>query len=318
MPLQHKMMCDSNTFDVVIIGGGPSSLSASIYIAAAGYKVAYIEKNVPGGKLVNIVHNITNYPGFKSISGPDLALQMYEQAQQSGAISLFGEVSQIDQYLNYHVVYTTDGATRYAKALIIATGMNENKLIAKDADKYENKGISYCAMCDGGLAKDRDVIVFGNGDSALDNAIYLSKICKHIYLVVKYDKLNLQHSDINVLKQANNIEIIYNSTIDTVLGDGNKVTGAIIKDVNTNEQKKINCSCIFNFTGLNPATDFIKNTKLLDDKHFIIHNQKMETSIPGIYAIGDVCNNQFKQIPTAVNDGSVAGLNIIQYLKSWK
>ena len=318
MPLQHKMMCDSNTFDVIIIGGGPSSLAASIYIATAGYKVAYIEKNVPGGKLVNQVNNITNYLGFKSISGPDLALQMYEQAQESGAISLFGEVSQIDQYLNYHVVYTTDGATRYAKALVIATGMNENKLIAKDADKYENKGVSYCAMCDGSLAKDRDVIVVGNGDAAFYNAIYLSKICKHVYLIAKYDQLNLQHSDINVLKQTNNIEIIYNSIVDAVLGDGNKLTGAIIKDVNTNKQKTIDCSYIFNFTGLNPATDFIKNTKLLDDKHFVIHNQKMETSIPGIYAIGDVSNNQFKQIIIAVNDGSVAGMNIIQYLKTWK
>ena len=318
MPLQHKMMCDSNTFDVIIIGGGPGSLAASIYIAAAGYKVAYIEKNVPGGKLVNQVKNITNYPGFKSISGPDLALQMYEQAQESGAISLFGEVSQIDQYLNYHVVYTTDGATRYAKALVIATGMNENKLTAKDADKYENKGVSYCAMCDGSLAKDRDVIVVGNGDAAFYNAIYLSKICKHVYLVAKYDQLNLQHSDINVLKQTNNIEIVYNSIVDVVLGDGNKLTGAIIKDVNTNKQKTIDCSYTFNFTGLNPATDFIKNTKLLDDKHFVIHNQKMETSVPGIYAIGDVANNQFKQIIIAVNDGSVAGMNIIQYLKTWK
>ena len=318
MALQHKMMCDSNTFDVIIIGGGPSSLSASIYIAAAGYKVAYIEKNVPGGKLVNILNNITNYPGFKSVSGPDLALQMYEQAQQLGAISLYGEVSQIDQYLNYHVVYTTDGAIRYAKALIIATGMNENKLIAKHADKYENKGISYCAMCDGSLAKDRDVIVVGNGDSALINATYLSKICKHIYLVVKYDQLDLKYSDINALKQANNVEIVYNSIIDTILGDGNKLTGAIIKDMNTNQQKTIDCALVFNFTGTNPATDFIKNPKLLDDKHFVIHNQKMETSIPGIYAIGDVCNNQLKQITTAVNDGSVAGLNIIQYLKTWK
>ena len=116
MSLQHKMMCDSNTFDVIIIGAGPSSFAACIYLSNAGYKVAYIEKNIPGGKLVNIPF-INNYPGYKQISGADLALNMYEQAQKAGAISLFGEVSQIDQYLNYHVVYTTDGAIRYCKSL---------------------------------------------------------------------------------------------------------------------------------------------------------------------------------------------------------
>ncbi len=317
MALQHKMMCDSNTFDVIIIGAGPSSFAACIYLSNAGYKVAYIEKNIPGGKLVNIPF-INNYPGYKQISGADLALNMYEQAQETGAISLFGEVSQIDQYLNYHVVYTTDGTTRYCKALIIASGRIENKLDANDADKYENKGISCCAICDGALAKDQDVIVVGDSDSALSNAIYLSKICKQVNLIVRNDQFHVKDFDINLLEQIDNINVVFNSLVDTVLGDGTKVSGVIIKNLNNNEQQTIPCSYIFNYIGSIPATKYLLNTKLLDQSGYVIHNQKMETNIPGIYAIGDVTNNQFKQITTAVSDGTIAALNIIKYLNSWK
>lgn len=317
MGLQHKMMSDSNTYDVIVIGAGPSSFATCIYLGNAGYKVAYIEKNIPGGKLVNIPL-ITNYPGYKQISGADLALNMYEHAQKMGVISLFGEVSQIDQYLNYHVVYTTDGAIRYTKALVIATGTVENKLEAKDANKYEHKGVSYCAICDGALAKDKDVIVTGSGDLALTNAIYLSKFCKQIYLIVSNDQFRVKQFDLNLLKQANNIKVVFNSLVDTVLGDDNKVTGAIIKDINTNKQQTIDCSYIFNYTGSIPATNYLRNTKLLDNDGNVVHNQKMETNVPGIYAIGDVTNNQFKQITIAVSDGTIAALNIQQYLRNWK
>ena len=317
MSLQHKMMCDSNTFDVIIIGAGPSSFAACIYLSNAGYKVAYIEKNIPGGKLVNIPF-INNYPGYKQISGADLALNMYEQAQKAGAISLFGEVSQIDQYLNYHVVYTTDGAIRYCKSLIIASGTIENKLDAKDADKYKNKGISCCAICDGVLAKDQVVIVVGSSDSALNNAIYLSKICKQVNLIVRYNQFHVKDFDINLLKQMNNINVIFDSSLDTILGDETKVTGAIIKNLNTNQQQTISCSYIFNYIGSIPATKYLSNTKLLDQNGYVIHNQKTETSIPGVYAIGDVSNNQFKQITIAISDGTTAALNIIEYLNKWK
>lgn len=315
MGLQNKMMCDSNTFDVIIIGAGPSSFATCIYLDIAGYKVAYIEKNIPGGKLVNIPL-ITNYPGYKQISGADLALNIYEQAQKVGVISLFGEVSQIVQYLNYHVVYSADGAKRYTKALVIDTGTVENKLEAKDANKYEHKGVSYCAICDGPLTKDKDVIVIGSGDLALSNAIYLSKICNQVYLVVRLDQFRLKYFDLNLLKQTNNIKIIFNSLVDTILGDGNKVTGAIIKDVNTNNQQTIGCSYIFNCTSLTPATNYLRNTKLLDRDGNVLYNQKMKTNVSGIYAIGDVTNNQFKQITIVISDGTIAALNIVEYLNN--
>lgn len=317
MALQQKIMNDSNTFDVIIIGAGPSSFSASIYLANAGYKVAYIEKNVPGGRLVNIPL-IVNYPGFKQISGADLALNMYEQAEASGVIAIFGEVTQIGQYKNYHVVYTSDGATRYTKALVLATGMLENKLMAKNAEEYEHKGVSYCAICDGVFAKDKDVIVIGGGDSALSNALYLSKICKQVYVVVRRDQFRAKYVQQEQLSQVENIQVIFNSNVVTVLGDGNKVTGVEIKNNQTNEVKQINCDYIFNYTGSKPSNQYIIDKSILDENNKIIHNEKMETTIPGLYAIGDVTNNQYQQITIAVANGTVAALNIINYLNNWK
>ncbi len=313
MGLETRIVNDDNLYDVLIIGGGPACMSACIYLCRAGLKVAYIEKNVPGGRLVNIA-NIENYPGFDHISGPDLALKMYEQIDKLGAVLLYGEVIGIDRYKNYHVVYTKDGTTRYCHALIIATGNSNNKLDAIDAEKYENKGLSYCAICDGSLAKNKNVVVVGGGDSAISNAIYLSRIAANVSIIHRRDELRARKEFVDQAKKIKNINFILNSIVTDVIGDNKHVTGLKIKNVKTKKISDLKCEFIFVYIGSTSSTGFIKNKSLLNDHGLIKHDIHMQTSELGLYAIGDVAENNSNQITQCVSEGTIAALNIINYL----
>lgn len=313
MSLDIRVVNDSNLFDTLIIGAGPASMAACIYLCRAGLKVGYIEKNVPGGRLVNIA-NIENYPGFKNISGPDLALKMYEQVDQLGAIMMYGEVIGIDQYEKYHVVYTNDGATRYCHTLIIASGTVNNKLECLNTDKYVNKGISYCAICDGSLTKNKEVVVIGGGNSAISNAIYLAKIASKVTVVHRHDTFRANNELVEQAKKYENISFMMDSVPDEIIGDGKNVTSIKVNNVKNNNTTEIPCSFVFVYIGSQPSTGFIKNKSLINDKGYVIHNQNMETSVKGLYAIGDVAEHSTNQITQCVGDGTIAALDIIHYL----
>ncbi|WEK83043.1 MAG: FAD-dependent oxidoreductase [Mycoplasma sp.] len=315
MGLETRVVNDSNSWDALVIGGGPAAFSACIYLSRAGFKTAYIEKNVPGGRLVNIAL-IENYAGFSSISGADLALKMYQQAEGLGIQPIFGEVDSIDRYEDYHVVHTTDGVTRYCKVLIIATGTISNKLPAIDAEKYENKGVSYCAKCDGALAKGKEVYVVGGGDSAVTNAIYLSKICKKVTLVHLRGDFRAQKEYVEQLKKLPNCEIITCDEITKVYGDGEKVTDIDVTCKQENVTTKYKCDYIFVYIGSKPSTNFIKDPKLLGEAGYVKHDCYMATEVPGLYAVGDVSGSDYQQISVAVGQGTMAALNAIKYLNS--
>lgn len=317
MGLDIRIVNDSNLYDVLIVGGGPSCMAACIYLCRAGLKVGYIEKNVPGGRLVNIA-NIENYPGFSRISGPDLALKMYEQVDQLGAVLLYGEVTGIDKYENYQVVYTNDGATRYCYSLIIASGTVNNKLEAINADKYENRGVSYCAICDGSLAKGKDVVVIGGGNSALSNAIYLAKIANNVHIIHRRDQFRGDDELVKQLAKYENIHLVLDSVVEEVVGNEKQVTGVKIKNVKTNAITDLSCSFVFIYIGSKPSTGFIKDKTMLNENGYIIHNEKMETPRKGVYAIGDVSQNNYNQISQCIGEGTIAALNIMKYLDQIK
>ena len=315
MPLQATIMPDSNTFDVIIIGGGPAGLTTAIYLAKAGNKVGYIERNIPGGKIVNLPL-ITNYPGYKSIPGAQLALNMYEQAEEAGATLIYGEVVTIDQYNEYHVVYTSDHAVKYCHSLVIATGMNNTKLPIENINKYEHKFISYCAICDGVLTKNKIVLVVGGNNNAINNAIYLSKICEKVYIINQFNEIENNEE----IKKFTNVEIINNAKIVKFDEENNILKNVTIENINTHETEIIDASYIFVYIGNETSVNFLpeKYRQILNENKKIIVNDKMETTIPGLYAIGDVTNNNFNQISICVGDGAKAALNISKYLNKFK
>jgi thioredoxin reductase (NADPH) len=304
MALEATVFGDESTYDVLIVGSGPAGLTAAIYARNANLKTGYIEKDVPGGKLVGI-KSISNYPGHKQINGADLALIMYEQANDLGAEYIYGKVTQIVPKLNYLAVYTEDGMTRYTKVCIIATGVSENRLQIPGAEQLNNKGISYCAVCDGSLAKGKAVMVYGGNQEAINNAIYLSSIASKIYLVNPDDKFD---GDINELKSLSNVELLTNSPIQNVSGV-DKLENVVINN------KTFSVHYLFVCIGDHAANELLSDHSLINTDGTIKINERKQTSIPGLFAIGDVTKNKYRQIATATNDGVIAALNAIRYIK---
>lgn len=301
MPLETIIAGDTNTFDVLIIGGGPAGLTAAMYIARANLKVGFIEKNVPGGQIVNIP-TIYNYPGISQINGSDLALNLYKQATSLKAQYIYGEVVSVVKKLGYQVVYTSDGNIRYAKAIIVATGISHNKLNIVGEDEFAYRGVSYCYTCDGALAKDKEIAIIGNDHEALDALNYLSSIAKKIYFI----------SNLQVHQQYKNVEILKDRQCKKINGSQS------VNSIELNDSKTINVSFVFIFNGYKPITSFLPkeiNTK----DGLIVVNDKMQTSMNDIYAIGDVTKNNNRQIITAMNDGVVATNDVIKFVKTeWK
>ena len=311
MALQAIIMNDGNTYDVIIIGGGPAAFSAAIFLRNGNYKVGYIEKNIPGGKLVNI-NNIENYPGYKSINGADLALNMYEQVDALGVDSIYGEVIQISKYNDYHVIYTNDGKTRYTKVLIIATGTSMNELSVANYQKFLNKGISHCATCDGALTKGKDVAIIGSSAAIVANAIYLANICKKVYLLNEQSSLDVNEKLMSSLNKLTNIEIINNAKVIELNGND------LLESIKLDNNQKIDVSFLFVYTGVKPNTSLLSSYDVLDKKGYVVVNEKMETSIPGLYAIGDVTNREYKLITIAVAQGTIAAMEAMKYMSNKK
>jgi thioredoxin reductase (NADPH) len=314
MGLETLTASDANTFDILIIGGGPAGLTAAIYGCKANLKVGFIEQDVPGGKIVNLP-KITNYPGYPAIAGADLALNMYTQATEAGAIYIYGKVTGIIQRQNYHVAFLENGVNYFAKALIIATGTTETKLNIPGANEYKNKGVSYCAVCDGALTKNKDVVVLGNNDIAVQDAIYLSGIANKVYLLINEPKLNVPDNVIDVLNKNKKIQLIHSAKCLAIQGDQEQITSI---DIEVNQQKQtINVSYVFSFIGSHTGSDFLTNLhQVVDADGIIIVDQNKQTKVKGIFAAGDVIKKYYRQITTAVGDGTLAALSAIKYLKN--
>jgi thioredoxin reductase (NADPH) len=313
MALETLTASDANTYDILIIGGGPAGLTAAIYGCRANLKVGFIESDVPGGKIVNIP-NITNYPGIKTITGADLALNMYTQATQAGAIYLYGKVTGIVQKNNYHVAFLENGVNYFAKALIVATGATEIKLNVPGEDEYRNKGVSYCAICDGALTKEKNVVIFGGNDTAIKDAIYLAGIAKQVQVVCKESQLNGEESSINALKKSKNIKVVFNASCDSIKGNGNNVTSVVIKS--ENKSIEIPTDYVFVFVGSHIDSNFLTNAcGVVNSDGIILTDQQKQTKIKGLFAVGDITRTIYRQITTATSDGAIAALSAIKYIK---
>lgn len=301
--------------DLIIIGAGPAGLTAAIYARRANLNVMLLESSAPGGKMVK-TNEIANWPGTKTTSGPDLASQMFDHATSFGAIYQYGVVTDIVQG-DIKEVHTEDNSVYYTKAIIIATGTLERKLGIPGEERLANKGVSYCAVCDGIFFKDKVITVVGGGNSALEEANYLTQFGNKVNIIVRRDAFRADKSVIDLVSANPKINIIKSHIPIEIIGE-DKVEGIVIEDVNTKQRQTIETAAVFPFIGLDPISNFTTNLGITDDNGYILTDIAMRTSQEGIYAAGDVNQKALRQVVTATNDGAIAAQEVIKYLENQK
>lgn len=295
-------------YDVIIIGLGASGVSASIYAKRSGLNIAVINFGLPGG-IIGESSVVENYPGFKSITGMELAINFFEHFN-SLDIPLFSEeVVDISIDDNLKIIKTNSNVYK-SKYVIVCSGRKPKKLGLENEGKFIGKGISYCATCDANLYKDKITCVIGGGNSALESVLYLSDVCKKVYLIVRKDKVIGEHTLLNKILSKDNVEIKYNSVVSNLFLEDDKIKGVII------DNNIINVDGIFVNIGYEPSINILKNLDVDLDKNYILVDKNMETSINGIYACGDIIKKDLYQLVTAVSDGAIAATHIYKSLKT--
>ncbi|MGE4584951.1 MAG: thioredoxin-disulfide reductase [Sphaerochaeta sp.] len=299
--------------DILIIGSGVAGMSAAQYAARAGRSVTLLESIAPGGQTMYI-DMIENYPGFdKPISGYEIGMKFQAQAEAFGAKLVYATVTSLKKEGDTFTAETADGETYQAKAVIYATGAQHRHLGVEGEAKYNGKGVSYCGTCDGPFFKGKNILVVGGGDTALTDAIYLSKLSEHITIVHRKDRFRAQDNLSEQVKHNKNIELVMQHTVLEIKGDGTKVTSVILKDLAQNKEYERIFDAVFIFVGMIPQTDLL-DKQVLDESGYVITNERMETSITGLYAAGDVRTTVFRQLVTAASDGAVAAHCASEYI----
>lgn len=303
-------------YDCIIIGAGPAGMTAALYAARANLKTLLLERGIPGGQMNNTAE-VENYPGFDSILGPDLALKMYDGINQFGVEHGYGNVVEVKDHKDYKEVITDD-ATYEAKVVIIATGCEHRNLEVPGEAEYSGRGVSYCAVCDGAFFRNKKLIVVGGGDSAVEEAIYLTQFADEVKIVHRRDALRAQKIIQDRAFANEKISFIWDSVVEEIKGDDQKVTGVQIKNVKTGETYEEAADGVFIYVGLIPLTQAFTSLGITDDAGWIITDERMQTKIPGILACGDARQKHLRQITTAVGDGGIAGQQAYQYIEENK
>lgn len=302
-------------FDLVIIGGGPAGLTAGLYATRARINTIMLEKVVPGGQVLT-TDWIENYPGFpEGIAGGDLVAKLTEQAKRFELSIDNGNVVSLDFSSDIKKIELSD-KTVTAKAVIIATGASPRKLGVPGEERFIGKGVSFCGTCDAPFFKDRVVAAVGGGDTAVQESLYLTKFAKKVYLIHRRDELRAT----KILQErafANDkIEFVWDSVVTDIEGGLMNMEKVALKNVKTDETRRIDVDGCFVWVGIHPSTEFIKGAVKVDESGFIITGGNMETSVPGVFAAGDVRNTPLRQIVTAAGDGAIAAFSAEHYIEN--
>ena len=299
-------------YDMIIVGGGPGGYTSALYAARAGFNVLVLEKFSAGGQMA-LTHQIDNYPGFEDgIDGFSLADKMKKQAERFGARSENAEVIKVNLTVNPKEIETAKG-TFLSKTVLLASGANPRELGVDKETELIGRGVAYCASCDGMFYRGKTVVVVGGGNTAAADAILLSRIAKKVIIVHRRDTLKATRIYHEPLMNAENVEFKWDSTVTELLYE-DKITGVKIKNVKTGEENIIDCDGVFVSVGRKPATDFLGSQLDLDENGYIIADETTKTSIPGVYAVGDIRTKQLRQVVTAVSDGAMAVHSAEEYL----
>ncbi len=308
-------MAEDKRYDIIIVGAGPGGLTAGLYGARANLKTVCLEKYLPGGQIAN-TEEVEDYPGFEHISGSELAMKMADHAKKFGLQIEMEEVEEVYVDGDDRVARCASGNIYRAPTVILSTGGSPIFLNVPGEKEYTGKGVSYCAICDGAFFRDQVIAVVGGGDAAVEEGMFLTKFGSKVYIIHRRDKLRAQ----KIIQQrafANEkIEFIWDTVVESINGDGNKVSSLSLKNVKTGEKSTLDIGAVFVFIGFRPNSNITREALRKDQGGYILTDEKMETSIKGIFACGDVRSQLVRQITNAVGDGTTAAVAAEKYIEA--
>lgn len=298
-------------YDTIIIGAGPAGMTAALYAARSNLKVALIEGGLPGGQMNN-TSDIENYPGYANISGPELAEKMFEPLENLGVEHLYGFVEAVEDHGEFKKVVTDDQVYE-TRTVIVATGSKHRLLGVPGEEELNSRGVSYCAVCDGAFFRDQDLLVVGGGDSAVEEAIFLTRFAKSVTIVHRRDELRAQKVLQDRAFANEKINFIWDSVVKEIKGE-NRVESVVIENVKTGQVTEQAFGGVFIYVGLDPVSDFVQELQIRDQAGWIVTDDHMKTSVAGVFAVGDVRQKYLRQVTTAVGDGAIAGQEAYKYI----
>ncbi|GAE27155.1 thioredoxin reductase [Halalkalibacter wakoensis JCM 9140] len=307
-------MTEEKIYDVVIAGAGPAGMTAAVYTSRAGLSTIMVERGIPGGQMAN-TEDVENYPGFDHILGPELSTKMFEHAKKFGAEYGYGDVKEIVDEGDLKIVKA--GSKEFkARAVIVATGAEYKKLGIPGEKELSGRGVSYCAVCDGAFFKGRELVVIGGGDSAVEEAVYLTRFATKVTVVHRRDELRAQKILQDRAFNNDKIEFVWNHTVKEINGENGKVGSVTLVNTENGEEKEFKTDGVFIYIGMLPLNESVKNLGITNQDGYVETNEEMETKVPGIFAAGDIREKSLRQIVTATGDGSLAAQNVQHYLET--
>lgn len=309
-------MSEERIYDVIIAGAGPAGMTAAVYTSRAELDTLMLERGIPGGQMAN-TEDVENYPGFEHILGPDLSNKMFEHAKKFGAEYAYGDVKEIIEGKEYKTVIA--GNREYkARAVIVTTGAEYKNLGVTGEKELGGRGVSYCAVCDGAFFRKKEIVVVGGGDSAVEEAVYLTRFADKVTIIHRRDELRAQ----KILQQRafvnDKIDFKWSHVVKEINGENNKVSSVTLTDLKSGEDYDFQTEGVFVYVGMLPLNNAVKNLGITNEEGYIVTNEEMETKIPGIFAAGDLREKTLRQIVTATGDGSLAAQTAQKYVEELK
>jgi len=309
-------MSEDQILDVIIVGAGPAGMTAAVYASRANLDTMMIEKGIPGGQMAN-TEDVENYPGYEHILGPDLSNKMFEHAKKFGAKYQYGDIKEVIDHGDYKTVIA--GSKEFkTRALIITTGAEYKKMGIPGEEDLTGRGVSYCAVCDGAFFRDKELVVVGGGDSAVEEGIYLTKFAKKVTIIHRRDELRAQKIIQDRAFDNDKIEFIWDTVVEEINGEDGKVSSVSLLNRKTNEKSEFNTDGVFIYIGMITLSEPFKSLGITNEEGYIPTNANMETNVPGVYAAGDIREKELRQIVTATGDGSIAAETAQKYLEELK
>lgn len=307
-------MAEEKIYDVAIIGAGPAGMTAAVYTSRANLSTIMIERGIPGGQMAN-TEDVENYPGYESITGPELSNKMFEHAKKFGAEYAYGDIKDVQDGKEYKTIIA--GSKEYkARAIIIATGAEYKKLGVPGEAELGGRGVSYCAVCDGAFFKERELVVVGGGDSAVEEGVYLTRFASKVTIVHRRDELRAQ----KILQErafANDkVDFIWNHTVKQINGEDGKVSSVTLVSTVDGSEKEFKTDGVFVYIGMDPLSKPFEHLGITNENGYIVTDAEMKTKVPGIFAAGDIREKTLRQIVTATGDGSIAAQSAQHYIEN--
>lgn len=309
-------MTEQVDFDVAIIGAGPAGMTAAVYASRANLSTVMIERGMPGGQMAN-TEEVENFPGFEMVTGPDLSTKMFEHAKKFGAKYQYGDIKSVEDKGDYKVVDLGNSQIT-AHVVIITTGAEYKKIGVPGEQELGGRGVSYCAVCDGAFFKGKKLFVIGGGDSAVEEGTFLTKFADSVIIVHRRDELRAQKILQDRAFKNDKIDFIWSHTLKTINEKDGKVGSVTLASTVDGTEQTLDADGVFVYIGMKPLTAPFQNLGITNDVGYILTDEEMQTSIPGIYAAGDVREKGLRQIVTATGDGSIAAQNAQAYIEELK